>query len=175
VNSSLPSSLLPILEGKQQETFISFLPSVVVVVVLVLVLLPLRLLTLLSLPFCSRLLTRLRPFLVAKGEQLKARIERFAKTGEAFDLQQTFQRYTFDVIGFVAFGIDFDYLIQDSSPFELAFNYVLEHLMSRFVCPFQNYWEYISTPATKKYDKVRLFKKKRVFPGNTCHLALCTF
>ncbi|RLN73371.1 hypothetical protein BBJ28_00012984 [Nothophytophthora sp. Chile5] len=67
---------------------------------------------------------------------LHSTFQEAAKTGESLDLFAFFNRFTFEVIAEIAFGIKFGALgTEDEHPFEAAFNFATQRLFVRFLEP----------------------------------------
>jgi len=71
---------------------------------------------------------------------------------EPKDMQEEFQKLTFDVIGNFVLGINFRTQFQEKSEYYEAWNFILEHLSSRLLSPIP-YWKFITTPGVAKYSK----------------------
>lgn len=76
-----------------------------------------------------------------------------ARSGEPVDVQDEFQRLTFDVIGQLCLGFDFGTQTNPDSPYAKAYDDCLRHLyQNRWLALFP-IWKIWRTPAERKYFK----------------------
>lgn len=104
--------------------------------------------------FAYENLIKLRVLVLQKARQLANQLEKFAKSGEPVDLQQWAKKFTFDVIGIVVLGKDFNGLdFEGDSPYEKAWAHILEHSMHKFMLNALPYWKLFTTDAERRYEE----------------------
>ena len=99
------------------------------------------------------------PLFQQRAEIMCDNLDRFITNNQegaskSLDMQTEFQKLTFDVIGLVALGMDFQSQKQQSNPYENAWEVVLKHLMFRFYCPLPKVaWQWLGfLPNVKRFN-----------------------
>lgn len=132
--------------------------------------------------FTKRRLNMSQDFLVSTSKKLCDQVYLFSKSQQVFDLQEEVQKMTFDIIGKLAFGIDFNTQSQHQSQANDCFRTMLSSLMVRFTSPV-HWWKYITLPFDRKYERavnvmhglirecIQNYKKNGIDPDDVCALA----
>eukprot|EP00996_Jenningsia_fusiforme_P006714 NODE_835_length_1872_cov_31.529347_g757_i0.p1 GENE.NODE_835_length_1872_cov_31.529347_g757_i0~~NODE_835_length_1872_cov_31.529347_g757_i0.p1 ORF type:complete len:518 (+),score=90.87 NODE_835_length_1872_cov_31.529347_g757_i0:76-1629(+) len=101
--------------------------------------------------------------LISNGKKLDNILSDRAATGECFDIQEIFYRYSLDSIGIAGFGHDFGCLTAKAAvPFAVAFDQTQRTLNDRFFAPMWELARYIRPQEYEFKRNLRLIEKEVV-------------
>jgi len=86
------------------------------------------------------------------GERLRARLERDATSGEAFDISRTLTAYSLDIISTLAFGHDLNTLKRGETELQQHIERHFAALNRRALAPIP-YWRWIRLPADRAWEQ----------------------